>query len=302
MVVRYTGSRRRVTAVTWKTGKSIHVTFEDDLRLGGNRDVDRLGVGNRHALTAHEPGEQELRDPRRQRRDAGEDRCRIGADRDGDLHPSPLALVTARLSRAVLVLLPVHAGRVAVEDLHPVDADVHFSGRRVPRDDQRKRDERSGVLRPARQDGEPGEIDLIAGFDDLLRRGRANGLREDLCEFGDLRNRFELVEEAFGRLRVEQRLESGIPLFESRETECAQHAAAGREKVDRDGQRRTGHVLEEKSRAVPLDAAVRDFRDLETRRDLPTNPSQVPVGFERSQELREIAKSHGRYRDSDGRP
>ena len=65
------------------------------------------------------------------------------------------AEAVAKLLGGVLLALPVHAGGVAIVDLHAVHADVALAAPGVFGDDAGKGDERASVLRPGGEDGEP---------------------------------------------------------------------------------------------------------------------------------------------------
>ena len=58
-----------------------------------------------------------------------------------------------------LLALPVHAGGLAVVDLHAVHADVALAGCGVAGDDAGEGDEGAAVLRPGGEDGELSEVD-----------------------------------------------------------------------------------------------------------------------------------------------
>ena len=61
-----------------------------------------------------------------------------------------------------LLALPVHAGGLAVVDLHAVHADVALAGWRIAGDDAGQRDEAAAVLGPGLEDGEIEDADVFA--------------------------------------------------------------------------------------------------------------------------------------------
>ena len=130
------------------------IALEHDLRVRGNVEADGLRAHELDRLTAEEAGEHELVDVLRQRCAGGVRRHGIGAERDGDLD---LAVGREVVGASVLVDLPVHRGRARTEFLHPVHADVTRAGVRVVCDHGGERDERGGIVRPARLDREPVE-------------------------------------------------------------------------------------------------------------------------------------------------
>ena len=76
---------------------------------------------------------------------------------------------------ADFVHLPVHAGRALIEHLHAIHADIALARVRIVRKDQRQRDIAPAVLRPAVQDRQVAEIDIIAGQHDFLAAARRRG-------------------------------------------------------------------------------------------------------------------------------
>jgi hypothetical protein len=57
--------------------------------------------------------------------------------------------------------MPVHTCGLAVIYLHAVHPDVALTGDRIAGNDYREGDKRAAVLRPAVEDGEIEEIDLV---------------------------------------------------------------------------------------------------------------------------------------------
>jgi hypothetical protein len=73
-----------------------------------------------------------------------------------------------------LLALPVHAGGLAVVDLHAVHADVALAGARVAGDDAGQGDEAAAVVGPALEDGELVEVEVVAE-DDFFAGGVFGG-------------------------------------------------------------------------------------------------------------------------------
>ena len=86
--------------------------------------------------------------------------------------------------RRNLLSLPMRASGLAIVDLEAVHAQVSFSRLWVPRGDARERDEASGVLRPALQDGEVEQRKVVA-FDDFFAGAGGNCFWEKLSGFGE---------------------------------------------------------------------------------------------------------------------
>ena len=98
------------------------VPFEDDLRVRGHLQIHRLAADELDRLAAKEPGEHELVEMLRERSAGGVRGHRIEPDRYGNRNAAILG--REEIGATVLVHLPVHEGRGAVDHLHPVHADV----------------------------------------------------------------------------------------------------------------------------------------------------------------------------------
>ena len=61
-----------------------------------------------------------------------------------------------------LLPLPVHAGGLAVVDLHAIHSDVALARARVAGDDAGQGDEAAAVVRPALEDREIVEVEVLA--------------------------------------------------------------------------------------------------------------------------------------------
>ena len=149
----------------------LDVALDDDLGVRGHHDVVRDRLHDLDRLAAQDAAEQVLLDHRRARSRRREDRDRVGAQRDGDGEPVvPGVEPLAHVRGTVVMLVDVHAGRLRVEDLHPVHADVVLA-LEVLRHHQRQRDERAAVLGPRGQHGQRVQVDVVAAQNDLLTRG-----------------------------------------------------------------------------------------------------------------------------------
>ena len=94
-----------------------------------------------------------------------------------------------------LLALPVHAGGLAVVDLHPIHSDIALAGARVAGDDAGQCDEAASVEGPALEDWEIVEIEVLATNHFLARRFfGADGFGECAGERAQLRQHLELVE------------------------------------------------------------------------------------------------------------
>jgi hypothetical protein len=74
---------------------------------------------------------------------------------------------------AVLVDLPVHADGALVVALEPVEAEVAHPGLRVLGVGEPQVEEGPAVLGPGEERGQPVQVDVVTGEDDLLHGGVA---------------------------------------------------------------------------------------------------------------------------------
>ena len=103
--------------------------------------------------------------------------------------------------------LPVHAGGLAVVDLHAIHADVALPCRRarVAGDDAGQRDEAAAILGPALQDGKIEDAEIFAQ-DDFFA-GRIFGgdkFGEEFSHLGEHGEHANFIEEAFGGAEIHE--------------------------------------------------------------------------------------------------
>ncbi len=152
----------------------------------------------------------------------------------------PAESAAAALRRAFAIVLggnflplPVHAGGLAVVDLHAIHADVALAGARVARVHAGQRDEAAAIVGPALEDGECVEIEVFAENDFFAGRVfGADGFGKGAGERAELRQHFELVEEAFGSFDVHQASDALGDFVEIVDAESESHAALAAELVD----------------------------------------------------------------------
>ncbi len=265
-----------------------HVALEHDLRVRGHLEVDRLALDELDRLAAEKACEHELVEVLRQRRARRVRRDGIEPDRDGNRNATVLG--REEVGAAVLVHLPVHERRRAVDDLHPIHADVPRPRLRVLRDDGREGDERRRVARPAALDGEAREIDVGALEEDLLTRCLAHHLRPRVRNRLELEQPLHLLADALGRLHVEDVAELGRGIVERVDPERHAHALLGPELVDQERVLRALRVLEEKRRPTGLDDPVDDLGDLEVGVGLCGDAPQLALALEERDPLAEISR------------
>src|SRR3954469_24784814 len=178
----------------------LDVALEHDLGAGGHLDADADALDELDRVATQEARHHQLVDVLREGRARRVRRDRIEAKRYGDLDT---AVGREVVGASVLVDLPVHEGRVPVDELHPVHADVAAAGLRIVGDHGRECDERRRVARPAALDREEPEIDVVAAQHDLLARALADRLGAGVGDRLELSQPPHLLEQPFGRLHLE---------------------------------------------------------------------------------------------------
>ena len=263
------------------------VSLEDDLGVRGHLEVDGLAAHELDRLAAQEAGEHELVEVLRERRAR-----RVGGDGiepDRDRHGDAAVLRREKIRPAVLVHLPVHERRAAVDHLHPVHADVARARVRILRDDRRERDERRWIARPAALDREAAEVDVVALVEDLLARRLRDGLRPRVGDRLQLQQALHLLAQPLRRLHVEDVAELGGRVVELLDAEREAHAPLGAELVDEERVLRALRVLEQQRRPAGLDDAIDDLGDLEVGVGLDWDAAKLALALEERDPLAEVA-------------
>ena len=200
-------------------------------------------------------------------------------------HPPPVVL------RALFVRLPVHAGGALVENLHPVHAAVALPGFGVAREDHRQRDERTAIVRPAREHRVIVERKAF-GFDDLLAGAFRDDLRKERADFGQLRQHLEFVEQPFRHAHLEIFADAAGDFVHRVHFERDLHAPHAGEAVDEDRNLRAFRFFEQQRGAAVLDGAVGELGDLEFRIHFEGDAFQFFVFFEGAYEVAQIVVCH----------
>ena len=194
--------------------------------------------------------------------------------------------------------LPVGAGGGGVVDLQAIHADVALAGLGVASDDAGESDEASGVLRPALQDGEVEQGEVVA-LDDFLAGAGGNGLGEKLSGFGEEWEHFEFVEEALRGFEVHEDADAVGEFIEGVHAEGQLHAGFRAELVDED--LRAGmvlYVLKEESGATGFAGfrfadAVGDFGDFEDGVDFGLDALEFAGAVESGDPLAKVIEGQG---------
>ena len=135
--------------------RRIHVTFDDEVGIGGNFEVVGFAFHQFDGFLAQVTGEEKFIEAIGQRRGGGEGEASGSPPRKiADGHARAGFVVTAAVARADFLELPVHAGGAVVVNLDAIHADVALAGVGVFGDDAGQGDEAAAVERPAFEDGE----------------------------------------------------------------------------------------------------------------------------------------------------
>ncbi len=167
----------------------------------------------------------------------------------------------------VLLALPVHAGGLAVIDLHAVHADIALSGFWIAGHDARKSDERAAILRPGGEDGQFEQVDSLpsiglAAMDDLFAGGvfGRDDFGEEAADLGELRQQLQLVHEAGWCLRLDESADAVGDGVERVGFERELHTALRPELVHQDfGAGISSDILEEQRWAAGFRYAFAEF-------------------------------------------
>ena len=130
--------------------------------------------------------------------------------------------------------LPVHAGSLAIVDLHAIHADVALPCRiaggiylaRIAGDDAREGDEAAAILGPALQDGKIENAEIFAQ-DDFFA-GRIFGgdkFGEEFSHLGEHGEHADFIEEAFGGAEIHELANAIGNIIERVDAEGEAHAA-----------------------------------------------------------------------------
>ena len=217
----------------------IDVSFDDDLGVGGDFEVDRLAPDQLDAAAVEEAGEEQFADAGRQRGGGGVGQDALAAEDDRERHVLAAVLSSDRKWRApswcmcqcmamwrgpksctryMPMLRTAGAGVVAVVGVDGVDAaegDVAAAvfARSSRRRGRAPRDVVVGiggvadggeiaVERPAADERQAGEVDLVAGEDDFLADAGADALGRDAWRGRGVRGAFGAWREVSAGVRA----------------------------------------------------------------------------------------------------
>jgi hypothetical protein len=147
---------------------------------------------------------------------------------------------------------------------------------------------------PALEDGKVVEVEVVAA-NRLLAGGvfDADGFGEGAGERAQLREHFELVEEAFRGLHIHERMNPLCDLVEAFDAEGQGHAPLAAELIDEDLVAGMAlDVLEEQGRAAALGYAVSNLGDFQLRGNFFADAFQFTVLFEGFDPVAQIVVGH----------
>jgi len=201
---------------------------------------------------------------------------------------------------AHFVPLPVHRQRSWSEHLHPVHADIPNPTPGILRDHHRQRDIRAAVFRPARDDWQAREVDVIALENDLLARGLTTSRpRRKLADLQQPRQHGKFPHQSFRNFQI-QHLGNAFPdLVEIAHAERQTHPLHRSEEIDRHRVLRPLAVVENDvfeverlAAARLLHHAIRDLADLQARLNWLAYTRELSDAVDRGQKLRYGIQAH----------
>src|SRR5205085_8636906 len=206
--------------------------------------------------------------------------------------PAALTLQVAQVLRALLVYLPVHAGRALVVNLHAIHPAIAPARQRILREDERHGDAAPAVFGPALDDGQVEQREFAFLQDALFARAVLDRLRKHLADVGQTRHHLELIDQALRRFDVGQLDDAPGNLTVIFHTKRQVHALAAAERVDEYGDVRAARVFKQQRRAAALRDAVGNFADLKLRVDFGANALQQAALFERRDKFPQVLIGH----------
>src|SRR3954471_19355494 len=267
----------------------LDVALEHDLRPRRHLDADADALDELDPLAAQEARDHELVDVLRQRGARRVRGDRVEPECDGDLDTPVGGEV---VGAAVLVNLPVHEGRLRIDDLHPVHADVAAAALGVMRDHRREGDERRRVAGPATLDRQEAEVHVVAAQDDLLADTLADRLRAGIGDGFELLQAADLLHQPAPRLHLEHVRDPLRGVVELLDAEGEAHSPLGAKLVDQERMLCSLRPPKEQPGSARLDGAVDDLGDLEVGIDLGRDADELALALEQRDPVAEILHRH----------
>ncbi len=236
------------------------------------------------------------------RRDRTQDRGRVGAqchcNREGPVRVGTREV--AEVERAATMGEPAHDDLAPADHLLTIDAQVLPQARRgyrlrPARDRQAPGNQRAGVTWPAGLHRQPGQIDVIAFYNDVLARRAANGRRLHI-PYGleHLQQASRVLETArwLGFLQARQHSAHVTQARQILRAHGQRHPFRGTEQVDQRRNFVTYWMFNQHCRTTSAKYAVSECCHLQPRRYGLDDPSQLASGFELAEEVTQITVFH----------
>ena len=202
-----------------------------------------------------------------------------------------MGLRAAIMLGALLVGLPVHAGRALVEHLHAVHAAVALAGVGIAREDHGQRDKAAAVFGPTLEHGEI-EQRKTAGADHFLAGAFGDRLGEECAHLDQLGQHFELAHHPLRHAHFEELDDARGHLLHRGHFQRDLHFAHGGERIDQHRRGVAFGLFEQQRGAAPLDGAVGEFGDLQDGIDLKRDALQLAILFQSADEVAQISIGH----------
>src|SRR5258708_4309703 len=187
--------------------------------------------------------------------------------------------------------LPVHAGGPLIEHLQPVAAAVAFSRVRIFGEHHGKRDEAACVLRPAMQNRQFIQREVIAS-DHFLARAIRHDLRKERAHLGQFGKHLQLAQQTFGHAHFQILRDARGNLLHRVHLQRDLHFARARKTVDEHRNIAALGLLEQQRGSAILHGPIREFGDFEIRINFERDALQLVVFFKRGDEVAQVAIRH----------
>ena len=185
----------------------------------------------------------------------------------------------------------MHAGGLAIENLHAVHSAIAFAGLRIFRKHHGQSYERAAIARPAVQNRIFGEREILA-FDDFLARAAGNVFRKRVTDLAQFRNHLQLVQQAFGLLHFQKSGDAQsdfIDIFHSQREFHSPHAGEG---INQQRDARTFRFFKQQCRTVALNGTVGEFGDLQIGVRFKRYALEFALLFQSAYKLAQVFKRH----------
>ena len=266
--------------------------LQHHLAMAGHLQVHGFALGQPHALSGIEAGEQPFAQLHRDRGGRRHHQQRMHADRDRDLQLLAHGRRLAQVAGAAAHAQPVHGHGVDRLLLQPVHAHVGGAGFRVLGDHQAERDDPAGIARPGAQQRQGIEIHLLPLEHLLVAGGREVQIRprlEHIQQHRTKAHRFPCPLRRAWLLQQRQPLAKGLELLGPLHTHAPEHPFLGPKQVDRHRHGGADHVLEQQRRPAAAEHPISDRRQLQIRIHRRLDPAQLAALLEKVEKTAQVS-------------